>query len=155
MEKAKQSKSIWLAVVILTAITMVGALPGIIISAVNDMMWLMAICIVVFIHGFFGITFYALALGGASRDVRTVDAVVNCHLTTVNDIAMYIHAPLDATAESIKRSMKKGYIRGHIFDGNELMLIEPPKDNLCEYCGRVLPSTAIECPYCGGNVVKK
>ena len=155
MKKAKQSKSIWLAVVILTAITTVGALPGLILSAINDITWLMAVCLVVFIHGFFGITFYALALGGASRDVRVVDAVVNCHLTTVNDISMYVHTAYGTTAESIRRSMKKGYIKGYIFDGEELKPIEPPKESRCEYCGRALPPTSTYCPYCGGTIVKE
>lgn len=155
MKKAKQSKNIWLAVVIITTVTAVAALPGLIISAVNDITWLMAVCLVVFIHGFFGITFYALALVGARRDARVVDAVVNCNLLTLNDISMYVHSDLNSTAESIRRSMKKGYIKGYIFDGNELLPIEPPKDNCCEYCGRTLPPTAIECPYCGGTTAKK
>lgn len=155
MEKAKQSKSIWLGVVILTAITMSAALPGLIVCAVYGITWLMAICIVLLVHGFFGTTFYALALVGASRDIRVVDAVLNCHLTTTTDISMYIHAPIDTTIEAIRRSLKKGYIKGYIFDGNDLKPIEPPKDNCCAYCGRALSPTAIECPYCGGNVVKK
>lgn len=154
MKKAKQTKLVWLLVVIFTAVTAVAGLPCIIIGAIKDIMPLMAVSIVVFIHGFFGIIFYALALAGASHDVRVVDAVENNNLTTLNDIAMYAHLPLDSTSQSIRRSMKRGYIKGYIFDGEALVAIEKPKDSRCEYCGRALPPTAIECPYCGGTVAR-
>ena len=151
MDKAKRIKKIWLAVVIVTAVTAVAGLPALIVFAINDMMALMAVALVLFLHGFFGITFYALALSGASHDVRVVDAIDGQGLTNINDIAMCSALPIGSTADSIRRCMKRGYIVGYIFDGNDLIPIEK-KEYFCEYCGKTVAADTEICSSCGAHI---
>lgn len=150
MKQAKQTWRIWFWVMLLTAITGVASIPGIVLFAIYKQFFLMAVCITLTVHAFFGITFYALAMANAAHDVRLLRSVKNYGLTTISDIASATGMPYTTAKESLERCIKRGYLDGYSFDGNTLQNIAPV-ERRCIYCGRVLSSNDAECPGCGAN----
>lgn len=150
MKRARRKRDIWLAVVIVTAITGVAGLPGTVLGAVNHIYALMGASILLLIHGFFGITFYAIAYANAARDFRVMKAVSG-GVHTLTDLSMNTGLPINVVGESLTRCMKRGYLEGYLFDGNALTEIVP-KESKCEYCGRMVSSNTFECPSCGAPI---
>ena len=150
MQQAKQNWHIWFWVMLLTAITGVASIPGIVLFAVYKQFFLMALCIVLTVHAFFGITFYAIAMANAAHDVRLLRMINSYELTTIADLASATGMPYNTTRESLERCIKRGYLEGYSFDGDTLQRIAPVERH-CTYCGRALLANEAECPGCGAS----
>ena len=150
MKQAKQSWHIWFWVMLLTAITGAASIPGIVLFAIYKQFFLMALCIVLTMHAFFGITFYAIAMANAAHDVRLLRTISNYELTTIADLASATGMSYSTTKESLERCIKRGYLEGYSFDGDTLQHIAPVERH-CIYCGRVLLANEAECPGCGAH----
>lgn len=157
MKQAKKSWHIWFWVTLLTAITGVASIPGIVLFAINKQFFLMAVCITLAVHAFFGITFYAIAMANASKDVRLIRAINSYGLGSVSDLASATGMAYNSAKECIERCIKRGYLQGYFFDGNTLQRIEPlvpaePTERRCAYCGSTLLEKEVKCPSCGASV---
>jgi len=150
MEQAKRNRRIWFSVMLITAITGVASIPGIVLFAIYEQFFLMAVCIALTVHAFFGITFYALAMANAACDVRLLRAVSSYGLCTVADLASATGMSYSTAKESLARCIKRGYLEGYSFDGDTLQHIAPI-ERYCAYCGRTLSPNEAECPGCGSS----
>ena len=156
MKQAKKNWRIWFWVTLLTAITGVASIPGIVLFAINEQFFLMAMCITLTVHAFFGITFYAIAMANSAKDVRLLRAINTYGLGTVTDLASATGMAYNTAKESIERCIKRGYLVGYFFDGNFLERIEPiapaePIERRCAYCGSTLLQNEVKCPSCGSS----
>ena len=158
MKKAKHAWKIWLLVLLLTAITGVAGIPGIILSAVNGIYVLMALCIALVAHAFYGITFYALAMANAGHDARVAGAVEQYGLSDLGQIAAAASLPPETAKQCLERCLRKGYLAGYMLTESGIAPIvnqrppEPEQPRYCAYCGRKLSPGDRVCPGCGAPV---
>lgn len=155
MKKAKKTWKIWFWVLLATAITGVGGIPGIIFSAIHDQYFLMALCIALVAHAFYGISFYALAMANAGHDVRVIGAVEQYGLCELQQIAAAASLPVETAKQSLQRCVRKGYLPGYQLTDTGIARIvdqrppEPEAPRYCTYCGRKLSTGDAVCPFCG------
>ncbi len=158
MKKAKKAWKIWLLVLLLTAVTGVGGIPGIIFSAVHEQYILMALCIALVAHAFYGTTFYALALANAGHDARVAGAVEQYGLCELPQIAAAASLQEGVAKQSLVRCLRKGYLTGYMLTDTGIAPIvdqrppEPEPPRFCTYCGRKLSPGDKVCPGCGAPV---
>lgn len=153
MEKARRMQKIWLAVVILTAVTGVLGIPGIVLSALSGMYFLMAISIALVAHALYGITFYALAMARASREARVLKAVSDYGALTISEYSEATGITEQAVAEAIVAAIKRGWLTGYKFDGYRLSHVIAP-ERRCPFCSTVYQGDTLECPSCGAPTDK-
>ena len=150
MDKAKRTRSIWLTVLILTSLSGVGGLPGIVFTALGGHFFLMALCIALVAHALYGVTFYAIAFANAACDVRVVGVILDYGLDCPPEISQATGIEEKAASESLARCIRKGYLEGYSYDG---WRIEPIIEEIreCSYCGTRLSPDTVICPSCGAN----
>lgn len=151
MEKAIKRRKIWLTVGILTAISGVLAIPGVVITALRGIYWLMAICICFLAHAFYGVSFYFVAFAGAGETVRCINAE-RAGLRSFQDISSFTGLTLSATKDRILKCIKNGYITGYLLTDEGLEEIKVPREERkCSYCGTVIAPDSDECSSCGAK----
>ena len=154
MQKAKNEKTLWLTVGILTAVFAVVAIPCIVFSALSGAYFWMAVAIAFTAHGFYGVTFYFLAFKRAGDRIRCVMAFED-GLRSIDKIGAYTMLTEEATRQVLGECLKKEFIRGYYLGEDRLLPIESEEekteDVLCAYCGAHLESIECECPCCGAR----
>lgn len=155
MIKAKKAWRCWFWVLLLTAVTGVAGIPGIVFSAIHRQHFLMALCIVLVVHAFYGIAFYAMAMANAGHAVRIAHVVEQYGVCTLEELASAASLPLRAAKDSVQRCVQKGYLEGYRLTDCGIERIadrrpEPPEpDRFCTWCGRRLQKGETVCPGCG------
>ena len=148
MEKAARNRKIWFWVMLLTSVTGVAGIPGIVLFAVHGNFLMMALCLFFTVHAFFGVTFYALAMANAGQDVRILAAIETYGALTVADLSAATSIPVGSVSASVNRSLRRGYLFGYTFDGTRLFRILPA-ERKCPFCGSMISTAEAECPACG------
>lgn len=154
MQAVKKYKTQTFVVAMIASVLGAAAVPGIVLSAVHGVWWLMAICIALVANVFYGGAFYWMAYATAARMTRCVRAITVEGLNRMSDLASYLCCDVKTVSETVRKCMQRGYLNGYLLtqDGVSKIVREPekPRGCRCPYCLGVYDSYTPFCPRCNG-----
>lgn len=159
MNKAQKAKRNWLIVLILTAVLGVAGIPGTVITASAGIYPLMAVCIALIVHAFYGTVFYAFAFIAASNTVKVLKVWESAGITDIDEMSAAVMLRKNDTRAAMKRCIERGYIAGYTLTEKGFEPINDHRDKnaerFCRYCGRKLSDGQEVCPSCGAPAKNK
>ena len=138
-------------------------IPLIIYGAINSIWFLLGVGIACVLFGFYGTPILWVNYGSLRSLKRVVDAVMEEHITSVNELSQHLSTNNNSIRQSITKAINNKYITGYIFDGNNLIsnTKQSPKKQViqrkCANCGGTLIEieNGWKCEYCGSNFNKE
>ena len=156
MDRARRAKRNSLLVLIFTAVFGIAGIPGTVIFASMEIYPLMAVCIALIVHAFYGTVFYAFAFIRASNALKVMKIWEERGITDSEEMAAAAMLSTDAARSAMKRCIERGYIPGYTLSDIGFTAVRDyrakEKEVFCRYCGRKLPRMCDECPSCGAPV---
>ena len=161
MENNKRIKVMfWLA---LSSSVMLGiGIPMIPIFIVAGNWFLAVVGIIFTLYGFYGCPFYWIGYA-SSRELRSIIETINIdHIYNVNELSSHLQMDKKLLIQNINKIIKKRYLVGFIFDGENLTINENERQKKtyktikCDNCGgelRLVEQDMV-CPYCGKKMIK-
>lgn len=162
MEKALKVKKKRKITAIILSIMLAAGIPCIVLGATNmdenkAFTALLVLGIICVVGGFYGAPVAWTSMLSVNAEVTLVEAVVNEHLYTVDELSQRLSQKPKQTSALLNDCIRKGYLTGFKREGDTLILNEnsalKPKEFVteCKYCGAVVTLTGdmSKCPYCG------
>lgn len=148
---------------IVASCVFVLGIPLIIYGAINSIWFLLGVGAACVLFGFYGTPILWVNYGSLRSLKRVVDAVMEEHITSVNELSQHLSTNNNSIRQSITKAINKKYITGYIFDGNNLIsnTKQSPKKQViqrkCANCGGTLIEieNGWKCEYCGSNFNKE
>ena len=130
-----------------------AAIVGLILS-IGKIKWLMVVCIVYLVAGFYAIPIVWINYGDKITLSKVVRAVYSDKLYDVKSIAMQVSDTEQNVVSNIRKCIDKRYIAGYLFDGKTLTVNERREhvaQRKCPNCGAPLEKKngVLTCEYCG------
>lgn len=159
----KDIRKMFCLAIVLSVVFVVG-IPLLIISAINGTTVVLILGILMVVVGFYGTPLAWIGYGNIRALRRVVDAVMEEHLTTNQEIAKHLQISEKSAKENITKAINKKYITGYLYDGTALTVNQkkaPAKKevtatNICSRCGAQMEvdKNGMRCLYCGTKFAK-
>ncbi len=124
------------------------AIPGIVLSAIYInkyplLLISLIISIAIDLFDFYGLPFFWISYSNVLKMKRLYNSIVYENIYSVEDLSKYCGYQKASVIENLNSLMKKGYLKGYLFDGQKVTLNEftSLKKKIYLKC----------CPYCGGK----
>ena len=157
----KHTRTLFWAALLVT-VAFVAGIPGIVLSAIHGITFLLVICIVFVGGGFYAMPLLWVSYGGKVGFKRLLVAVDTENIYRVEDLAAHLGKTPQEIRSMLKTAIQKRYITDYLFIDDALVLNENRKQrkkiagNQCRNCGAPLVMTddGLICPYCGALFVE-
>lgn len=150
-------------IALFATIGFVAGIPLIIVSASNSNTFGLIMGIILVVFGFYGAPMLWISYAGFKQQCRVVDAVTKENIYTVSGIATQLQLSPEQVKAHLSKAVNKNYLKGYLFDGNELKINNNKKQEKqtyqkkCENCGGNLEKdeNGYYCPYCNAKFDKQ
>lgn len=150
-------------IALFATIGFVAGIPLIVISATKSNTFGLIVGIILVVFGFYGAPMLWISYASFKQQGRVVDAVTKENIYTVNGIATQLQLSPEQVKTHLSKAVSKNYLKGYLFDGNELKINNNKKQEKqtyqkkCENCGGNLEKNenGYYCPYCNAKFDKQ
>ena len=154
MKKLQKQLTALLIVATIMSVLYAAAVVGLILTWINNIVWLKIICIVYLGAGFYALPIIWINYGDKITLSKVVRAVYSDKLYDVKSIAMQLSDTEENIVNNIRKCIDKRYITGLLFDGETLTVNERREQvaqRKCPNCGAPLEKKngVLTCEYCG------
>ena len=161
-KRLKKHTNAWFWASLIVSVAFVAAIPGLVLSAVHGITFLLVICIVCLAGGFYAMPLLWINFGNTVGFKRLLVAVDAENLYSVEELSNHLGKTPAQVRSQLKAAIQKRYITDYLFVDDALVLNENRKQrkkvagNQCRNCGAPLVMTddGLVCPYCGALFVE-
>ncbi len=154
IKKLKDSVKKHLYICLFFSVTMVLAIPIIVLSAINAKFILMGIAIAFFFFGFFGLPFLWLGYISKKLSLIVYEMITVNNTLNIRDISKSFNRPHHEIKNIVVKLINKGYLNAYTLTSDDILIYNKNEDikagEKCPNCGANLKikNNTIYCEYC-------